>query len=245
MTDETPQPNQPIDAEIVPKTHLMVSKLSTLPPEIIEEMDTRLMGKESVKFVREDMIQKYPTLEALKASYLTWMKRARKLNGGSQKEIKEGVVAKKEMVAALPSSEQLKEAVSKVLDPQISLDKKQEALSSLFDKATQRLAILEASQQHFMDPNFEALILAYMKEQKSLIEKVTELQEVLQRDTLSQFRSELDELIRVILTTVYAAYKLNHADIDPTSKFDGFKADLESHLSKTLQNYKQQNQPKN
>jgi hypothetical protein len=245
MTDEINPKQEPIEAEVVPTpehptSNRMPSKLSTLPPEIIEEMDTRLKSNETVKFVREDMIKKYPTVEGLKVGYLTWMKRARKLNGGSQKEIKEGVVVKKEMVAALPSAEDLQKAVSTVLDPSISLEHKQEALSSLFNKATQRLAVLEARQKNFLDPEIEALMIAYMKEQKSLIEKVTELQEVLQRDTLSQFRTELDELIRTILTTVYSCYKLNHADADPTSKFDGFKADLESHLAKTLQNYKQQ-----
>jgi hypothetical protein len=247
MTDEIPNPEQPIEAEVVPTTPeasptanipgKVPSVLSTLPPEIIEEMDSRLKGTDNIKFVREDMIKKYPGVEGLKVGYLTWRKRAKKLNGGIQKELKDGTVVKKEMVAALPSSEELAKAVSTVLDLSTPLENKQEALAALFNKATQRLAILEQKQQQFLNPELEALMVTYMREQRALLETVTKLQEVLQRDTLSQFRTELDELIRTILTTVYAAYRLNHVDADPTSKFDAFKADLESHLSKTLQNY--------
>jgi hypothetical protein len=184
------------------------------------------------------MIKKYPTLEALKVGYLTWRKRAKKLNGGTQTELKDGTVAKKDMVAALPSAEDLQKVVSKVLDPAISLDHKQEALASLFSKATQRLAILEARQKNWLDPDIEALMLAYMKEQKSLIEKVTELQEVLNRDILSGFKNELDELIRTVLSTVYASYKSVHPDSSPQSAFDAFRINLEGHLAKTLQSYK-------
>lgn len=252
MIDETPNqpdPQLPIDAEVVPnepKLSLgkmkMTSILSSLPPEILEEIDTRLQGDETVKGIREDMIKKYPTLEALKVGYLTWMKRARKLNGGSQKEIKEGVVVKKEMVAALPSAKDLQKAVSTVLDPSISLDNKKEALSSLFNKATTRLAVLERRQQNFLDPEIEALMITYMKEQRALLETVTKLQEVLQKDVLGQMRGELDEYTRVLLTTVYSSYKLAHSDTDATSKFDFFRITLEQHLAQTLAAYKSTSQ---
>lgn len=246
MTDETPNPEQPkqepIEAEVVPNeprvSNRQASILSTLPPEITEEMDVRLMGNETVKFVREDMIKKYPTVEGLKVGYLTWMKRSRKLNGGSKKEIKEGVVIKKEMVSALPTAEDLQKAVSTVINPEISIENKKEALASLFNKATQRIAILEARQKNYLDPEIEPLIGSYMREQRALLETVTKLQEVLQRDVLAQMRGELDEYTRVILTTVYASYKLNHLDSDPTSKFDAFRATLEQHLVQTLKAYK-------
>jgi len=256
MTDEIPNPeNQPIEAEIVPPPteeqkepsnvpSRQPSVLSTLPPEIVEEIDTRLKSGESIKFIREDMIQKYPTVERLKVGYLTWRKRATKLNGGSQKEIKEGTVVKKEMVAALPTAEDIQTAVSKVIDINTSLEDKQAILNALYAKEMQRLTILESKQQNFINPDLEVLILGYVKEIRALLETVSKLQEVLQKDTLSSFKGELDELIRTILTTVYAAYRLNHADSDPASKFDGFRTTLESHLAKTLQQYKQQNPSK-
>jgi hypothetical protein len=256
MTDETPQPEKPIDAEVVPTSpepafvsntadattvpNKMPSKLSLLPPEIIEEMDSRLKSNESVKGVREDMIKKYPNVEGLKVGYLTWMKRARKLNGGSQKEIKEGVVVKKEMVAALPTAEDIQAAVSTVLNPSVDLKDKEAVLTALYAKEMQRLAILEAKQKTFIDPNIEMLMLGYVKEVRALLETVTKLQEVLQKDLTTQFRGEIDELIRVILSTVYAAYKSVHKDEDPLSQFDAFRVGLEGHLTKTLAAYKSQ-----
>lgn len=245
MTDEiptNPEEPKPIEAEVVPNApreqNRMPSVLSTLPPEILEELDTRLQSGESIKFVREDMIQKYPSVEGLKVGYLTWRKRATKLNGGTQTEIKEGTVIKKEMVSALPSAEDLQNVVSQVINPDISIENKKEALAALFNKATERLKILEARQKNYIDSEIEALMLTYMKEQRALLETVTKLQEVLQKDVLGQMRGELDEYTRVILTTVYASYKLNHIDSDPTSKFDGFRATLEQHLAQTLKAYK-------
>lgn len=252
MTDETPNPNnQPVDAEVIPSPKPPAiappkrgapSVLSTLPPEIIEEIDTRLKSDESVPFIREDMIKKYPAMTGLKVGYLAWAKRARKLKGGSQKEIKEGVVVKKEMVAALPSADDLQKAVSTVINPEISLDNKKEALAALFAKATQRLALLEKRQQNWLDPEIEALMITYLREQRALLETVTKLQEVLQKDVLGQMRGELDEYTRVILTTVFASYKMAHNDSDATSKFDFFRITLEQHLAQTLKAYKSASQ---
>jgi hypothetical protein len=253
MNDETPNPeeNKPIEAEIIPDPKLeqpafvsnavpgnMPSLLSTLPQEIIEEMDTRLKGDEPIKFVREDMIKKYPTLEGLKVTYAVWYKRAKKLNGGTQKELKEGGLVKKDMVAALPSAEDLTKAVSSVLDLNLSVDRKQEALSSLFNKATQRLAFLESKNQAYINPDYEILIIQYIKESRALLETVAKLQDTLNKNILDSFKGELDELIRVILTTVYASYRLEHLDSDPLSKFDAFKSTLETHLAQTLKAYK-------
>jgi hypothetical protein len=251
MTDETPnQPEQEhIETEIVPEASKeqpspivnasgKVSVLNTLPPEIIEEMDTRLKGDETIKAIRLDMIQKYPSVEGLKVSYITWMKRAKKLNGGSQTDRKDGTIVKKEMVAALPSAEDLQKAVSTVLDLNLSVDKKSEALAALFNKTTQRLAVLESKQQAYLNPDYEILIIQYIKESRALLETVAKLQDTLNKNILDSFRGELDELIRTILTTVYSSYKLNHDDSDPLSKFDGFRSTLESHLSKTLSAYK-------
>jgi hypothetical protein len=246
MNDE-----QPIEPEKVPsfaesaepKRTQIKDKFLRIPPEIVEEMKERFGKNEPVKAVMLDMQKKYPNVEELKATYASWQKWARNLKGITP-EVKEGIVVKKELVSSLPSAEDLQNVVKTVINPQISLDRKQEALASLFDKATARLAILEARQRNFIDPDIEALMIAYMKEQKSLIEKVTELQEVLNKDVIGQFRSELNEYTRVILTTVYASYRLEHPDADPTSKFDGFKATLEQHLTQTLQAYNQ-NTPKN
>jgi hypothetical protein len=247
MTEETPQPEKPIEAEVVPTTpeapkhpSVKVSRLDALPPEIKEEMDTRILSGESVQFIREDMGKKYPGVEELKVGYLTWAKRARKLKGGSQKELKDGTVVKKEMVAALPSAEDLQKAVSTVIDPQISIENKKEALAALFNKATQRLAILEARQKNYIDSEIEALMVTYMKEQRALLETVTKLQEVLQRDILGQMRSELDEYTRVILTTVYQSHNLTYTEKE--SKFDLFRITLEQHLAQTLKSYKATNQ---
>jgi len=246
MTDENQKPEEPIEAEVVPTPvppkHLSmkVGRLDLLPPELKEEMDTRILSGEALTTLREDMIKKYPSVEELKVSYLTWAKRARKLKGGTQKELKDGTVVKKEMVAALPTAEDIQKTVSKVIDPAVSLEDKQAVLAALYAKEMQRLTILESKQQSFINPDLEMLMLGYVKEIRALLETVSKLQETLQKDTLSAFKGELDELIRTILTTVYASYRLEHPDVDPTSKFDGFRATLESHLSKTLQQYKQQ-----
>jgi hypothetical protein len=253
MTDDinepepTPEEQEPIEAEVVPNepkeqpekvSTRQPSILSTLPPELLEEVDTRLKSGEKVKVVREDMIKKYPAVEQLKVGYLTWLNRFKKLNGGAPKEVESGVAAKKEMVSALPTANDLQNVVSKVIDPEISIENKKEALAALFNKATERLKILENRQRNYIDPDIESLIGSYMREQRALLETVTKLQEVLQRDVLAQMRGELDEYTRVILTTVYAAYKLSHSDTDPSSKFDFFRITLEVHLAQTLKAYK-------
>jgi hypothetical protein len=244
MTDENKLPEQPIEAEVVPTTpevpkhrSVQVGKLDSLPPELKEEMDTRILSGEAVSFVREDMIKKYPNVEGLKIGYWSWNQYSNRLKGGTQKELKDGTVIKKEMVAALPTAEDLQKAVSVVVNPSTTLENKQEALASLFTKATQRLALLESKQQNFINPDIEALMIAYIKESRALLETVTTLQDTLNKNVIDSFKKELDEYTRVILTTVYASYRLSHPDKEPTSKFDEFRITLENHLSKTLQSY--------
>lgn len=255
MTDDInepePEEQEPIEAEIVPNEQKeqpvstrMPSVLSTLPPELLEELNTRLSSGEKVKAVREDMIKKYPAVEPLKVGYQTWLNHFKKLHGGKPKEVEDGTVAKKEMVSSLPTSEEIQKAVSKVIDPSIALEDKQAILAALYAKEMQRLELLEAKQKNYIDKDIELLMLGYVKEVRALLETVSKLQEVLHKDLAQQFRGEIDELIRVILSTVYAAYKLTHEDSDPTNRFDSFRISLEGHLTKTLAAYKSTSQQK-
>jgi len=234
MVEQNEPENNPID--VVPneeENKVLVSRLSSLPPEILQELDTRIANGEAVATIRDQMIAKYPDVEELKVSYPTWRKRALKLRNGS--------LVKREIVEAVPTAEAIKTAVSTVIDPTTSLEDKKAVLEALYTKQMQRLAILESKQQNFLSPDLEALIIGYMKETRATLETVAKLQEVLQKDVLSQFRGELDEYTRVILSTVYQSYKMTHTEKD--SKFDAFRGTLEDHLSKTLQAYNTHQKP--
>ena len=254
MTDEINEPEPPkqesIEAEVIPNEPKQEkdenparrpSVLSTLPPELLEEVNTRLQSGEKITAIREDMIQKYPNVKQLKIGYQSWVNHFKKLTGGTSKELKDGTIVKKEMVAALPSADDLQKVVSQVINPEISIENKKEALAALFNKATERLKILENRQKNYIDPDIEALIGGYMKEQRALLETVTKLQEVLQKDVLAQMRGELSEYTRVILTTVYQSHNLTYTGKE--NKFDLFRITLEEHLEQTLKAYSATQKP--
>jgi hypothetical protein len=240
MTDEIPQ--EPIDTEIVPTEqptpNKMPSVLSTLPPEIIEEMDTRLMGGEKVTIVREDMIKKYPAIEGLKASYLTWSKRARKLK--SESSVNKDIAAKKELGSVLPTTEELEMAVKAAIDPTLSLDNKKAAMEALFKESLEQYKVLREKQKNYLNPEYQALMIATMKFSSEMIEKATKYREVLNKDLEADTLKRTDEMIRNMFQLSYQAYSLTHP-MDPnhpeSNKFDSFRITLEELVATFLKNY--------
>lgn len=250
--------NKPIDAEIVPNTpppfaesekkeDQPKTKLDSLPPEILAEVDKRILAGEALDPLRKELIAKYPNVSELKVNYPSWRKRALKLRGPSHKDSKEGEkLVKKEIGEALPTTQDIQTAVTKVIDPSVALQDKQAILGALYAKQMQRLTILEGKQQNYLNEDYEALIVAYSREIRATLETVDKLQDTLNNDITTQFRRDLIEYTRVLLNNVYNAYKLVHPTTDPNSKFDAFRIELETLQQDTVSNYsKLQNTSKN
>ncbi len=239
------QPQQPIEAEIVDISSKEVvgphrgriGKFDTLSPEILKEVDNLLLGDETIKKVREEMIQKYPEIEALKVSYASWQRHSLQLRGIT-KEVKEKRIAKKEIAEALPTTDDLQKAVSTVLNVNLSLENKKAALDALFAKIIERMAVVEKAQLNYLNPDLEIISVQYMKLYKDLLETVNKLQDTFNRDIEADVIKQLDEFIRIILTTVYQSYEQTHQKDDISNKFDFFRTTLERLLTSTLQSYK-------
>lgn len=232
---ESTQPTEPV---VVPSrkaynptgdTKGLKGTLENLPQEVKDDMENFMREVNpyaSRKYMKEKYGGAYPKLKELSATAFTqYFKRH------NVKIIKE-LALQKETIS--PNPEML-QVINAITDPDIGLDDKRNALTSLFNACRARSELLEARQTNFIDPQYEALILANRKEQRAIIEKVAILNEQLSRESDKDFLQELEDFTQVLLSSVINTYKLTHTD---QANFSLFTSTLSENLSLALKSYR-------
>jgi hypothetical protein len=239
MSDEQ-KPTEPesVQSSVEGKKAHPRSKLDNLPPEILKEVDSSILSGKVLKYIRNEMIQKYPNVEGLKASYVVWSKRAFRLRV-STKDAKEESLVKKGFVEALPTTEALQNAVSTVIsNPTVSLSDRRAALESLFSKVIEQMARVEDQKKHYLNPDFEIVYINYMKLYKEIIESVNKAQVAFNRDITADMLRQMDQHIEQMFNLAYKAYTKTHLHGASDDKFDSFRIEFEELIAnyfKTLE----------
>jgi hypothetical protein len=130
----------------------------------------------------------------------------------------------------------VKVAIDAMTDPSSALENKKQALVSLHDHCAARLRLLEARQGlKFLDPQYEQLILAFIREQRGIVESLVSLQDELKKDGVNEFYKEFKSYTYTLLVTFNQVYKELWGD----EKFIDFHQELEKRMGAVLDRWLQ------
>jgi hypothetical protein len=202
--------------------------LERLPKEVREDMDTHMRAK-NPSATRKYMIEKYtkdfPQLAALtKVAFYNYEKKFK---------IKEIDLALKTQVMNTPP--ELLAVIENFTDANVSLVDKKAALVSLFKDCSDTSKRLELSQQNFLDPQMQMVILQNRKQMVTIIEKIAVLKNQLDQDSSRNLTEAFEEVIQVCLAAVVNSYKVVHQD---QSLYSQFMADLLARLKESTKTYR-------
>lgn len=227
MVDEqTPDEKQEpgIDASETQEGEAERSKLEFLPAECKRELDGLIASGAGYRMVRKHMIERFgaqfPGVNAHESTYRRYIE-ANKERIETEKQLMQQMIA-----ANNETTEGLKELMEVSMNPQASLDDKKAVLTKLFQQANARSRLLETRNQTYIDPQIEALILAYGKEQARLLDQMTKLQDSLNKTADVRRKEELVEYSKVVVAVAYQAYQKIHGNFKYAEYHETFKQDF-------------------
>lgn len=231
MNDEIqePTPEQPATPEKKPVDRSTNRGfLERLPKEVREDMDTYMRAKNpsaTMKYMVETYGDKFPQLAKLtKVAFYNYERKFK---------IKNIDLALQTQVMSTPP--ELLNVIEKFTDETISLDDKKAALISLYNDCAATSKRLELSQNNFLDPQIQMVILQNRKQMVTIIEKIAVLKNQLDQDSDKNWRGEVEYIIQVCLSAVVNSYKVTHQDQALYSKF---MADLLARLTELMKSYR-------
>ena len=227
MNDETqePKPEQPAAENPAVANR---GFLERLPKEVREDMDAHMRAKNpsaTRKYMIEKYSKDYPQIASLtKVAFYNYEKKFK---------IKGIDVALQTQVMNTPPA--LLNVIENFSNPSISLTDKKAALISLYSDCDATSKRLELSQQNFLDPQMQTVILNNRKQMVTIIEKIAVLKNQLDSDSDKNWRGEVEYIIQVCLSAVVNSYKVVHQDQTLYSKF---MADLLARLTDLMKTYR-------
>lgn len=246
MTDETPQtpppdetPKQPGTPQIPPesteeeKERTRSLALELLPPNVRERFDSLIaQGKpyrECALILKAEFKGKNAELDSIldssEKSYRNYIEK-------HEKRIMDATEASKALSTEIKGGlVDMKVTIDTMTNPGSALENKKQALTSLYDHCATRLRLLEARQGlKYLDPQYEQLILTFIREQRSIVESLVNLQEELKKDGVNEFYKEFKSYTYTLLVTFNQVYKELWGD----EKFLDFHAELERRMNDVL-----------
>jgi hypothetical protein len=202
--------------------------LEGLPRDVRDDLDTFMRAK-NPSAARNYMMKKYgqqypPLLKLTKVAYY---------NYETKFKIKEIDLALKTQVMNTPP--ELLSVIQNFTDSSISIGDKKAALESLFKDCADTSKRLELSQQNFLDPQMQIVIIQNRKVQITIIEKLAVLKNQLDQDSSRNLSEAFEEVIQVCLAAVVNSYKVVHQDQALYSKY---MADLLTRLNESMKTYR-------
>lgn len=207
------------------------STLDLLPDHMRKDLDELVVkgyGGWKLKKVMEDRyLGKTTFLPVTKETFDNYVK------ANKERIMKVANIQKSLVEATKESLSDMKEIVDSTVDGGISLENKMQVLVSLFSKCQKRIELIEASNSSFLNPQYEQVIGAYMREQRAILETIVKLQDELNKNTGDKIYNEFEKLTYSWLVTVINCYKKIHGD----TKLIEFKGSLTDDLKNVLVNF--------
>jgi hypothetical protein len=217
MNDENNEASIP--ANLQKEIHLDEPKvnrrgvLDKLPEEVRKDMEDYMRQHNpslAQKYMQEKYGEQLPIIKGItkKTFYLY----AKKRNIKVSKE----VILETQVTNTPP---ELLTVIDAITSPNIPLDDKKAALTSLFNDCAATSKRLESTQTNFLDPHIQMCILQNRKQMCTIIEKLSVLNDQLSKDSDKNWLAEAEYVIQVCTSAVVNSYKITHADQTLFSKF--------------------------
>lgn len=233
MNDQLPPSDETPKADEAPKERNRSLVLDSLPPEVKERFDSLIaQGKpyrEIAYAIRVEFKGKSTELDSLLDSTDTTYRSY--IEKHEERIMKLAADAKAITTDLKGGLAEVKVAIDQMVDPSSDLENKKQALIALYEHCAARLRLLEFRQgTKFIDPQYEQLILTFIREQRSIVESLVNLQDELKKDGVNEFYKEFKSYTYTLLTTFNEVYKELWGD----EKFLDFHQELERRMDEVL-----------
>jgi len=220
-----------IEAEVEGKKKKMC-KLEFLPDEIKKEMNELIQqGVKSVtlkKVIEERFVNKSQFLPASYPTYQVYI-------DAHKDELMHQLTVQKSLVESTKESySDMKTAIEAIVSED-TLENKKKALEVLYKRIEERIQLLKDTQASgFLSAQLETVIGAYIREQRTIIEKLITLKKDLEEDNTAQLYSIMENLTYAWFVTVLNAFKKVHGE----NQFIEFQSILKEELPKITESYR-------
>ncbi len=207
------------------------STLDLLPEKIKQELHSLIAagnGGMRIKKALEDRYLKQTKI--LPVDIETYNRYARL----HKDEIMEHVRLAKQLVSSSQETVEDFKDIAKV-STDVSLENRSKALEDIFARVQGRLKFIETAQGTYPNPHYEQLIGAYLKEMRTIVEKILHNKEALERDNTEMIYAQLENALELFLSSVVTVYQKIHKE---DSKFDEFRDLLKDEIPIILKNFK-------
>lgn len=231
MTEEQPinsseQSGSPEETKKTPQ-----SKLDLLPDKIKRDLHALIAAGNGGMRVKKALEDRYLKDTGILPVDMETYNRYIRIH---RKEImEEAALAKKLVDSSKEDIKDLKELSDTTTS--ITLDNRSKALEKIFDRVQTRLSLLEKTQGTYPNPHYEQLIGAYLKEMRTIVEKILHNKEAFERDNTQMIYDQLENALGLFLTSVVTLYKKLHTE---DSKFEEFRDLLKDEMPNILRNFK-------
>jgi hypothetical protein len=234
MNDEvTPQPEVPATPEVVEQpSGPSKSKLDLLPDKVKQDLHSLIAqgnkGKRVKQALEDRWLGKTDILPANSATYDSYIATHYE---AIMAEVKIGQELIETSKQGLNDMKELSEATTNV-----SLENRKQAMESIFNRVQSRLNWLEKSQTSYPNPHYEQLIGAYLKEMRTIVEKIIANKEALEKDNTDMIYHQLENALYLVLNGTLTVYRKLHPGDE--SKYEEFKDLLKQEIPSILRTFK-------